>query len=75
MLELDAMRRQLEKRAEELEAAAAAIAGDRAALKTEYSAKIAEMTAAKGRLEAQVREGVDARVCGGRAWGGAASER
>ena len=65
MLELDALRRQLEKRAEDLEGAAASIASDRAALKAEYSAKIQELTAAKGRLEAQVRESVGVRAGSG----------
>lgn len=55
MLELDAMRKQLERRAEDVEAAAKAIERERSALKTEYAAKITEMAAAKGKLEAQVR--------------------
>lgn len=63
ILELDGMRKQLERRADEVEAAAKAIERERHALQTEYTSKISEMAAAKAKLEAQASARVP--VCAG----------
>jgi phage shock protein A len=69
MAELDAIRRLLESRAGEVEAAHTSLERERARLRSEYEGKVGELTEARARLERQVAkmEGKEAQLRG--EWG------
>jgi hypothetical protein len=69
MAELDAIRRLLESRAGEVEAAHTSLERERSRLRAEYEGKVGELTEARARLERQVAkmEGKEAQLRG--EWG------